>query len=187
MPTPDLDSADWLCFLTKTMIQDVNTNIPVFINKKTDENEKVTKRLIVAINVSEKDVKTLNFLTNTNTNNNYLYLENFSVYLDENTSPTEIPGLKEALLEMWRYSDSQAFLKGEKTHCPFLNINKFVDDYANLHLCLPKTYLHVKKYNIHINPDFVCADTGGICGVPGSNEGCCHSSESCKDNLCAVN
>ena len=176
----DLDSADWLCFFTKSMVNKVNPFIHVHISKFKDNNGVPTKRLIHISNISEEDIVKLKFLTNTNENNNYLYLEKFSVELDNGEIRLNIPGLSEVLLEFWRCSDSYAFEKGEKFFKPFsdiTNINRFIDNYTDLHPSLPKTFYKEKKYVIILNPDcgdylYECTNNAGVC---------CSHNDCCKD------
>jgi hypothetical protein len=168
----DLDSADWLCFLTKTLVNNVNSNITVEIKKYTDSNGTVTKRLIFIRGVSQEDIQKLQFLTNTNVNNNYLYLEKFSVFLEQSPIPINIPGLEEIIIEFWRNADSNAFINDDKFFKPFENINNFIDSYTNLHVCLPKTRNLNKKYNLTLNPD-ICAQESFCCGGIDGGESCC--------------
>jgi hypothetical protein len=167
----DLDSADWLCFFTKTMINKVNPNIIVNISIFKNNDGITTKRLIHISNISEDDILKLKFLTNTNVNNNYLYLEYFGVEINNGNTKLNIPGLKEILIEFWRYSDSCAFEKDEKFFQPFsdiTNINKFIDDYSNLHSTLPITNYFQKTYVLILNPDCgkyldVCDFDSNVC------------------------
>lgn len=175
----DLDSADWLCFFTKTMINKVNPNIIVDIRVIKDNDGITTKRLIYIRNISEDDILNLKFLTNTNDNNNYLYLENFQIEINNGKSIINMHGLNEILLEFWRYSDSSAFEKDEKFFKPFsdiTNINKFIDDYSNLHSTLPITANYIKTYILVLNPDCsssFCITANWDCGKEGEEECCC--------------
>ena len=178
----DLDSADWLCFFTETMIKKINPSIVARVRLIKNKDGIVIKRLIHVTNVSEEDILNLKFLANTNDNNNYLYLEYFRVELDDSNTHLEIPGLVDILLDFWRYSDSNAFEKDEKFFHPFsdiVNINHFVDNYTNLNTVLPKTYYKKKMYTFTINPD--CATS--FCTNP-NTAGSVNDCGSCCEQCC---
>jgi hypothetical protein len=160
----DLDSADWLCFFTLSLIRKINPNIATHISKKTDSEGNTIKRNIFIKNISEEDITKLEFLTNTDDNNNFLYLESFGVRLANEFGRVgeyiKIPGQIDVIKDIWRQSDSDAFLNNQKTHKPLENINKFVDSYTDLHKSLPKTYGFVKMYDLGLNPD---CNTQGLC------------------------
>jgi len=114
---PDLEHADWLVYTTISMVQNVNPNIVTRFSKT--EN----KRHLILYNVSEQDILNLYFLTNTDSNNNYLYLEEFVLFFNNNQSTgITIPGLKDLVLDIWRNTDANAFINEQKTYKPF-NIN----------------------------------------------------------------
>jgi len=130
-------------------------------------------------------IDNLQFLVNTDQNNNYLYLENFKVYAEGFFSPLEIPGLKETVINAYRACDIDNFLLGNKTQTPFsgknfstktityANFNEFVDAYSNMNPYTPSTLGLVKTYQITLNPDKkrgLCP--GAITGdpVPCANE-----------------
>ena len=173
----DLDSADWLCFFTETIIKKVNPSIIVNISIQKNDDGITIKRLIYVSNISEEDILKLKFLTNTNDNNNYLYLEKFIVDLDNGNTKLRIHGLNDIILNFWRYSDSNAFEKDEKFFYPFssiVNINKFIDDYTNLITIFPKTSNKPKIYSLVLNPDCptsLCGVTGDTCNF--YEQGCC--------------
>jgi hypothetical protein len=182
----DLDSADWLTFTIRQMVLNVNPNIPLQIIKGNN------KRLIVINNISETDILNLLFLTNTNDNNNYLYLEDLSVYLDNNTQPIDIPGLHQIALDISRNADSVAYLDGNQTFKMFGttfkipngnsyengNFNQFVDYYTSLVSFFPQTTNHKKQYRLILNPD--CIATGVFCIQNPSDP----LFDCCSDNEC---
>lgn len=187
----DLNSADWLCFFTKAMINKVNPNIIVDITKKKDNNGITIKRLIYIRNISEEDLLNLKFLTNTNDNNNYLYIEYFGVEIDN--GKLNIPGLNEIMLNIWRHSDSYAFEKDEKFFYPFkdiTNINTFIDDYTSLDKTMTKTNNKKKIYSLVLNPDCVsavCGVSGAACGEGLTEQCCCGYYCDMNHNECAHN
>jgi hypothetical protein len=180
----DLDHADWLLRTTKKMIEKVNTNIRL---KRTKRG---TSKYLVLENITEADLANLNFLTNNDVNNNYLYLEKFEVYTDDDNHKVSlfIPGLTILMSECWNNADSNSFLNGDKTFFPFLDpliaptipglvtseppstpisVPQFIDIYLSMVPFFKKSYGNVKKFRIVLNPD--CASNGGNA----SPDGCC--------------
>ena len=155
----DLKHRDWLLFSIKSILLQVNENICVDIIDTPDGG----KRLI-ANGILPETIEKLDFIVNTDQNNNYLYLEDFKVYSVLSFSPLNIPGLKEVIQNVFRTSDINAFLKGDKIHKPFdvenykkntsfkgASFNEFIISFASL---IPFT-TNVKDvtYSIVLNPD----------------------------------
>jgi hypothetical protein len=155
----DLKSRDWLLFSIKSMLLQVNENICVRIIDTPDGG----KRLI-ADGILPEVIEKLYFIVNTDKNNNYLYLEDFKVYNIATFSPVNIPGLQEVIQNVFRTSDINAYLKGDKIHKPFevqnynkntsfkgASFNEFVMSFTDL---IPYTS-NVKDvtYSIVLNPD----------------------------------
>jgi len=161
---PDLQHRDWLIQSTIRLVINIDRNVRYQIVKPSDN----TMHLILS-NITQETLKNLIFLTNTDQNNNYLYLENFYLNLDEqNSTPSYIFGLKEIAIELWRNSDAEAFLKSEKTHKPFLfdafvspitnqpiSIDEFVDNLSSTINILPNTKDRKKFYTMVLNPDYL--------------------------------
>jgi hypothetical protein len=158
----DLTSRDWLLHSTKSLILSVDQNISVEI-VDTPNNGK----LLIASQISEASIDKLKFLVNTDQNNNYLYLEDFQIYLAGSYSPLVVPGLKEVIINAFRNSDVNAFVRNEKVHYPFvvgnmMTANKstytfstFIDAYTGLLANIFGTYGSVKVYSITLNPDLI--------------------------------
>jgi methylglyoxal synthase len=89
----DLKHRDWLLYSTKRIIQSVDENISVEIIDTPNGGKK-----LIASEITEADIDKIAFLTNTDQNNNYLYLEDFQVYIAGSISPLNIPGLKETVM-----------------------------------------------------------------------------------------
>jgi hypothetical protein len=155
----DLKHRDWLLFSIQTRLLQVNENICVKIIDTHDGG----KRLI-ADGILPQTIELLDFMANTDQNNNYLYLEDFKVYNIASFSPLNIPGLKEVVQHVFRTSDVNAFLKGDKIHKPFdisnynkntsfkgTTFNDFVMAFTNLMPYTPNVE-HV-TYSIVLNPD----------------------------------
>jgi hypothetical protein len=170
----DLGHADWLLFTQIQLFKSVNPSIICEIIETPETNQ---KRLF-ASNVSEIDILNLQSITNTDVNNNYLYLENFSVYLRNNPSkPLNLPGFNELMINLYRQSDYNAFIQNQKTHImfstadfqytTFLNntnnnvnnnlygsdINSFIDLFTGILPFTNSTSPGQKIYSILLNPD----------------------------------
>jgi hypothetical protein len=118
------------------------------------------RRILKLSNISESDLLNLKFLTNTDKNNNYLYLEKAKVYLNYENEPFEIPGLSDMLNEVLQNSDTKAFLNDEKTHTPYtsesfngLTLGEFIDSLTDKLPFLQKTEGIHKIFTILLNPD----------------------------------
>ena len=156
----DLTSRDWLLNSTKSLILSVDENISVEIVDKPDNG-----KMLIASGISESSINKLKFIVNTDQNNNYLYLADFQVYLPGNFTPLVVPGLKEVIINAYRNSDINAFVKSEKVHYPFVvgnmmtqnrpnyTFSTFIDAYTGLLANIFGTYGSVKVYSITLNPD----------------------------------
>jgi hypothetical protein len=157
----DLKHRDWLLFSIKSMLLQVNENISVNIIDTSDGG----KRLI-ANGISHSIIEKLYFIVNTDQNNNYLYLEDFKLYIPGYFAPLNIPGLKEVIQNVFRTSDINAFLKGDKIHKPFdvanykMNtnftgptFNEFIKTFASLIPYSPDITTAI--YSITLNPDMI--------------------------------
>jgi hypothetical protein len=171
----DLQHRDWLLFSTKRLLQTINYNISVMINDTPNGG-----KLLVAQNISEGDIDNLPFLTNTDQNNNYLYLQDFNVYVEGSFTPQNIPGLKEIVMNAYTSTDADSFLKKEDVHFPFMvknfensdfkgtNFSQFVDEYSGLIPFATNTIGYVKTYEVVLNPDLTVSTTGS--GVSGGSD-----------------
>ena len=155
----DLKHRDWLLFSIKSMLMQVNENISVNIIDTHDGG----KRLI-ADGILPETIEKLYFIVNTDQNHNYLYLEDFKVYNIATFSPLNIHGLKEIIQNVFRTTDINAFIKGDKIHKPFdvanykmntsfkgTTFNEFIMSFTDL---IPFTS-SVKDvtYSLVLNPD----------------------------------
>jgi hypothetical protein len=155
----DLKHRDWLLFSIKSILLQVNENICVDIIDTPDGGKR-----LVADGILPETIEKLYFIVNTDKNNNYLYLEDFKVYNVLSFSPLNIHGLKEVIQNVFRTSDINAFLKGDKIHKPFdvenykkntsfkgTSFNEFVMSFTDL---MPYTsYVKDVTYSIVLNPD----------------------------------
>jgi hypothetical protein len=156
MSQPDLQHRDWVLKSQQALI----TNIDNTISTKIIDTDDGGKRLVI-FNVSESSIQNLLFLTNTDQNNNYLYLEKFNVTIQQDLQPLEFPGLSEIMIKIYEKSDANAFLNGSKTQKPFASssfnngqtINQVVDTISSLLPYVTSTYGKVKTYSMVLNPD----------------------------------
>ena len=157
----DLTSRDWLLNSTKSLILSVDTNISVEIVDKPNNG-----KVLIATGIKESSMDKLKFIVNTDQNNNYLYLEDFQVYLHGHFTPLVVPGLTDVVINAFRNSDIKAFINNEKVHYPFVagnmmtqnrpsyTFSTFIDAYTGLLSNIFGTYGSVKVYSITLNPDY---------------------------------
>jgi len=156
----DLNHSDWLLNSIKKIMENIDPKISV--NSETTASN--GKRIFI-YGIDEVAIDKLYFLTNTDQNNNYLYIEDFKVYLDNNSYPFEISGLKEIAKSMYAHSDIFAFLSGNKIQIPF-NVDNITNttytgktfsgyiDYLSYTIpYIEITSGHIKKYEIILNTD----------------------------------
>jgi len=161
----DKTHRDWLLYATQSLIANVDSSISTEILVTPNDG-----RLLKVCNITEDKIGKLYFLTNTDQNNNYLYLESFKVFIDSQKSPLNVPGLTEGCIDFFRRSDINAFISDVKIHYPFAdsnittaniafsevtNFNIFIDYLTNLVPYVAFTQDHVKTYELILNPDTV--------------------------------
>ena len=158
----ELEHRDWLLYSTKKIIQTIDQNISVDIIERPDNT-----KVLVASGITEGSIDKLIFLVNTDQNNNYLYLEDFQVYVIGAYSALNVPGLNETCMNIFRASDIDGFLSGNKTHNPFnpknfqnssfkgTTFSQFIDEYTDLLPYTADTLNEIKTYQITLNPDLV--------------------------------
>jgi hypothetical protein len=152
---PDFEQRDWLLFSMQQLIENVDPNISINIIKAGES------KLLIASNITEDSIIKLSFLTNSDFNNNYLYLENFSVFLNSYNEPLNIPGLSEIVINQYRRSDIiYGFIQGKKTFQPFtscnlgnINFNDMIDNITSIIPGCTNTKNKIKLYEIILNPD----------------------------------
>jgi hypothetical protein len=161
MSNSDLKSRDWLAFSTKQLISKVDPSIAVDLIYNSEGGMQ-----IILDNVSEESIIKLQFLTNTDQNNNYLYLENLFVYINGSLSPLNVPGLSEIAVTLYQAADINEFIAGNKLKTPFSskniqntslppnsNFNDLVDNLTSIIPFTQSTFQKTKTYKIILNPD----------------------------------
>lgn len=171
---PDLTHAHWLLYSQEKLIQNVNPNISTRIMKSPKKN------LLFVSNVSEEDIDKLYFLVNTDQNNNYLYMEKFSVSYQGFNGPLNIPGLETIIINNFRQSDIKGFVAKDTLHHPFnvknfvgssfkgKTFSAFVDQLAGLIPFAATTSGRPKLYAFVLNPDDMDDWTEGDGGTYGA-------------------
>ena len=186
-PGADLQHRDWLLRTTIKQILAIDPTITYRIDSGSNDS----KHLILS-DISEETLPHLAFITNTDVNNNYLYLEALIVSLDNSNNYLQIPGLTNLAVEIWNYSDSNAFTSGDKFFKPFdrnltnpltghpINISEWIDIYTSAVPFVPNTKDKRKKFRIVLNPD--CLEY-----LPPSPGNPCCSGFSDIDGFCVPN
>jgi hypothetical protein len=152
----DLRHRDWLLRSQIKLTQQTTPAVKTQVFKTQNDG-----RLLQLSNVTEDDLIILSFLTNTDKNNNYLYLENIELYLNDEIKPFKIPGLKEMLIQVFENSDISAFLNNNKTHTPFNTdsfngerLGDYIDNITSQIPFLQNTLNIHKKFVLYLNPDY---------------------------------
>ena len=155
MSNSDLKHRDWVLRSQQALIATIDPTISTKIISTPDGG----MRLLI-FNVTESSIQELLFFTNTDQNNNYMYLEHFSVTIQGDLQPLEFPGLSQTMIKVYELSDSNGFLNSSKTQQPFApgsfngkTINQFIDALSALLPYVPSTFGKVKNYNLVLNPD----------------------------------
>ena len=177
MASSDLTSRDWVAASTKQLVLSVDPSVSVDLKYYPDGGMK-----IFLYGISEATIGKLSFLTNTDFNNNYLYLEDLNVYINNNISPLNIPGLFDITNSMYKQSDIKEFLAGNKVKQPFApsniqstslppgsTFNDLVDTLTGVIPYVESTVNHVKTYEIVLNPDQTMMATWSGGGGVGSS------------------
>lgn len=158
---PDLGYRDWLLFTQQRLFNSVDPMISTKIVDTPDGG-----KLLIAKGITESALENIAILTNTDQNNNYLYLESFYVYLFGYTEPLNIPGLFEVANNLYQDADLTNFINGSKIKKPFtgMNVRKnaqnqrvrsfadFVDQLTYILPCSPYTYTKIKTFEIVLRP-----------------------------------
>lgn len=160
----DLKHRDWVLYTQEKLFHSIDP----YITTEIIDTPNGGKRLI-AKNISESTIEKICILTNTDQNNNYLYLEQFYISVYGFSEPLNIPGLNEITSNLYKTADLYSYLNNLKIKKPFCseNIKKnsmnksitsfsnFVDLYTRLVPCSPFTLNKIKLFTIVLNPDAV--------------------------------
>jgi hypothetical protein len=147
---------DWILSTTKNMIHQIDSNITL-VEALIPDNRKV----LVVGNIPENLMSQITLLTNTDENNNYLYLEGVAMFISYTEDPLYIPALSDILIDISRQADTDAFLKNQLVYKPFSeeiigsSFTEFITKLLNI---IPNRYKinelnRPRKYTIVLNPD----------------------------------
>lgn len=155
-----MNHQDWVLNSQRSIILNIDSNISTEIITKND------KKLLIVSNVPEKVIDKLYFITNTDQNNNYLYIEKFQVYINGSPLPVPIRGLNETVQDVYYNSDIYSFLNSQKIHYPFnallyqqgcvfrgTTFSEYVDFASACTPLSPETSGFEKRYAFIVNPD----------------------------------
>ena len=125
--TADFKHEDWLLFSQQKLIESIDPNVSItYVDKPRGG------RNLVISGIAPEKIDDYQFLTNTDQNNNYLYLDKFNVYMSGAYKPLEIFGLNDIMLNLYRNSDMKGYLASGKTHKPFTMSNLNDDSFLKL-------------------------------------------------------
>lgn len=123
----DFKHEDWLLFSQQKLIESIDPNVSItYVDKPRGG------RNLVISGIEPLKIDDYQFLTNTDQNNNYLYLDKFNVYIQGAYKPLEIFGLNDIMLNLYRNSDMKGYLESTKTHKPFTISNLNDDSFLKL-------------------------------------------------------
>jgi len=129
MPTNN-SSAEWLLFSTERLILKVDENISVVRGMNSSG-----QKTLVASNISKASVLNLQFLTNTDYNNNVLSLNDMSIFRPGYTNSLVIPGFSEIAINLFNQADMNAFTNYVSTSTEYKTFTPFnitsTSDYSN--------------------------------------------------------
>ena len=162
-------TGDFFIELWNVLSDDKKINMLIAIGHYYHEfSENLKEQIAInAVPIHLYDVDKINyiFLKNTNQNNNYLYIENFNVYLSNSLNPVNILRLSEVVTSSFRNNDPNDFINSYKVYYPFYVKNfqnsyfkgkifsKFINTLSGLLPYSANTAGLTKKYSMVMNPD----------------------------------
>ena len=157
----DLTHADWLFFSEEKLIQRIANDLSISYSKGNNGS-----KLMTISGISETDISNLMFITNTDINHNYMYIDSFNMFISGLSMPLIIPGFDTIVKNIFRNSDMTAFLNQAKIHNPFTlsnitrnstfsgnNFNEFLDEYSGLVPYITDTIGRSRTYEIVLRID----------------------------------
>jgi hypothetical protein len=157
----DYTRSDWLLFSEKSLILNLNSNISTEILPFGKD-----KKVLQVTDIPEDTIDLIPFLCNTDNNNNYLYINEFTVYISNNSKPVTIPGLNEIINNVFRTSDITSYINGSNIHYPFNpsyyqknstfdgnTFSDFIDQFTEFLPNSVQTLGVTKRYAFNVYPD----------------------------------
>lgn len=115
MDVPDKTHADWLLTSQECLVKSIDASLSTELI--TNGNEK----LLVIKRIPADKLVQMKFITNTDQNNNYMYLSDLAMYTDTNSlAPLNTNVIEPILIKMFAAADAEAFINTKITHSPFL-------------------------------------------------------------------
>jgi hypothetical protein len=106
----DKTHADWLLTSQECLVKRIDASL----------STEIIGRSLFIKRIPAFKLAQMEFITNTDQNNNYMYLENLSIYKNNSYAPLNTTVIEPILIKMFASSDSDAFVKSRITHSPFL-------------------------------------------------------------------
>lgn len=126
----NVSSAEWLLFSTERLIIQIDENISVIRGTNS-----LGQKTLVASNIPKDKVSDLQFLTNTDYNNNVLSLNDMSIYKQGYTNSLVIPGFSDIAINLFNQADMTAFTNYVSTSAEYKTFKPFdipsTDDYID--------------------------------------------------------
>lgn len=144
MNIPDKTHADWLLTSQECLIKGKSPSLSTEITTIMNEKFLTIKR------ISAVELSRMEFITNTDQNNNYMYLCDLSIYKDNSFAPLNTGVIEPILIKMFSASDTSAFINNKIKHSPFLPRN-FKTSNGFRGALSP----FIKRMSIHL-PSFLC-------------------------------
>jgi len=175
---PDLKLRDWVIETSKKTIQKIDPTVKFSVIMRGPS------KMLAMSNISHETLEKMSFMTNDNTKSNYLYLEKFDAYTDNQPSNLlELPGLSQLMKEHWKDADTEAFIStNSKMFKPFnkpfrdpndttksISVKEFIDIHTGMIPFSHKTKNVELKFIVVVNPD--C--TSGSCSSDYVSSQCC--------------
>jgi hypothetical protein len=156
---------DFLLNAQSKLFKFINSSIITEIINKPDK----TGKFLIAKNIEEKDIPSLEFITNSPQYKTYMYFVDIQCFLSPNGIPqlftTPIYGLTSITRARIDRSDTEAFRANKTTHHPFENgfkngisIGELVDNLTSLSRDLPNTFGVLKTFTIIMDPPLTPSD-----------------------------
>ena len=156
MNAPDKPHADWLLTTQECLIKKIDSSL----STRIEHFPEYEKRFLTIQQIPLSKFKQLYFITNTDKNNNYLYIEKINIYINGSSTPVDIIGVEDTLTQMYDFSDTDSFITGGKTHTPWATVVSGFDlqTYITSQIAALPTNLQVDitdgiAFDLVLNPD----------------------------------
>ena len=114
MDSSDKTHADWLLTSQECLVKNADPSLSTTIEHLSDG----TQCLIIQ-QIPSDVMSQLSFITNTDQNNNYLYIEKINMYLNGCSTPVDVIGIENTLIKLYNVSDTNSFISYNNVHSPW--------------------------------------------------------------------